>query len=142
MNVINIGTLMRSCFSFLVALLPISLPAQEKSSMTMTADQATLFAKLALKGIAKEYPNKPADVINSDNDLKAPRVIHPAFYGCYDWHSSVHGHWMLVKLLKAFPDHPMQKEIRAALAANLTAANLKTEADYYNRPGAKSYERP
>jgi len=120
----------------------MTLPAQEKSGMSMTTEQATLFARLALKGITKEYPNKPADVLNSDNDLKAPRVIHPAFYGCYDWHSSVHGHWMLVKILKAFPDHPMQKEIRAQLARNLTEIDLKEEADYFKRPGAKSYERP
>jgi hypothetical protein len=120
----------------------MTLSAQEKPDMAFTQDQATLFAKLALKGIAKEYPNKPADVLNSDNDVKNPRAVHPAFYGSYDWHSSVHGHWMLVKLLKTFPDHPTQKEIRAALAANLTAENLKTEADYFRRPNAKSYERP
>lgn len=115
---------------------------QPPHSPPMTPEQAILFAKLALKGIAKEYPNKPADVLNSDADVNSPRVIHPAFYGCYDWHSSVHGHWMLVKLLKEFPRHSMQQEIRAALAANLTVASLKTEADYFKRPGAKSYERP
>lgn len=109
---------------------------------TMSTEQAVLFAKLALKGITKEYPNKPADVLNGESDVKSPRAIHPAFYGCYDWHSSVHGHWMLVKLLKTFPDLPMQKEIRLALAANLTEAHLKIEAEYFQRPGAKSYERP
>lgn len=140
-ELVQAGILMRYSMTFLVALLPMTLPAQEPG-MTMTAEQATLFAKLALKGIGKEYPNKPADVLNNDADLKAPRLIHPAFFGCYDWHSSVHGHWMLVKVLKTFPDHPMQKEIRAALAANLTAENLKTEADYFKRPNAKSYERP
>ncbi len=128
--------------SFLLALLPMTLPAQEKGGMTLTQEQATLFANLALKGISQEFPNKPADVLNNENDLKSPHIVHPAFFGCYDWHSSVHGHWMLVKLLKTFPDHPMQKEIRTALARNLTALDLKEEADYFNRPGAKSYERP
>lgn len=108
----------------------------------LTKEQATQFAVLALKGIAKEYPNKPADVLNSDSDVKSPRHIHPAFYGSYDWHSAVHGHWMLVRILKTYPDLEQQNEIRAALAANLTAKNLKAEADFFSRPGAKSYERP
>lgn len=108
----------------------------------LTREQATLFAKLALKGIAKEYPNKPADVLNDEKDVQSPRRIHPAFYGCYDWHSAVHGHWMLVRILKVYPDLPQQAEIRAALAANLTAKNLQSEADFFSRPNAKSYERP
>jgi len=125
-------------------LFSVTIHAQDSipGKAAMTPEQATLFAKLALKGIAKEYPNKPADVLNNETDVKNPRIVHPAFFGCYDWHSSVHGHWMLVKLLKTFPDHPMQKDVRAALAANLTAANLKIEADYFSRPNAKSYERP
>lgn len=133
---------MRFVLTLLITLLPMVLPAQEKGSMSLTEAQASQFAKLALKGIGKEYPNKPADVLNSDVDVKSPRVIHPAFYGCYDWHSSVHGHWMLVKLLKTFPSLSLQQEIRAALTANLTAANLQVEAAFFQRPGAKSYERP
>jgi hypothetical protein len=108
----------------------------------MTQEQASAFAKLALKGIRKEYPNKPADVLNSDKEAKTPREVHPAFYGCFDWHSSVHGHWMLVRLLRLFPDLPEKKEIRAALAENLTAKNLQAEADYFARPNAQSFERP
>jgi hypothetical protein len=74
--------------------------------------------------------------------VKSPRAVHPAFYGSFDWHSSVHGHWMLVRLLRQFPDLPEAKQIRATLAAHLTAANLKTEADYFARPNAASFERP
>lgn len=129
---------MHTCLVVLLSFQAI-LPASDTS---MTPAQATAFAKLALKGIRQEYPNKPADVLNGEGDVKNPRAIHPAFYGCYDWHSSVHGHWMLVKLLKLFPDLPVQQEIRTALAANLTAANLQIEADYFNRANAKSYERP
>src|SRR5262245_27753203 len=117
----------RSMLTFLLLLSVAASEQDEKPARpatAMTPEQATLFAKLALKGIAKEYPNKPADVLNTDADVKSPRAMHPAFYGCYDWHSSVHGHWMLVKLLKTFPDHSMKKEIRAALAANLSAENL------------------
>ncbi len=72
----------------------------------MTQKQASAFALLALKGINKEYPNKPGDVLNSEADVKSPRALHPAFFGCFDWHSSVHGHWMLVRLLRLFPDLP------------------------------------
>lgn len=108
----------------------------------LTAAQATAFARLALAGIGKEYPNKPADVINSDADVRPPREIHPAFYGSYDWHSSVHGHWMLVRLLERFPDLELAPEIRAALSRNLTRENLAAEAAFFARPGAKPYERP
>lgn len=94
--------------------------------MVLTLEQANQFARLALKGILKEYPNKPADVLNGDDDVKKPREMHPAFYGCYDWHSAVHGHWMLIRLLKHFPNMPLQQEIRSALAANLTAKIAET----------------
>lgn len=127
-----------------VFILLVLLGSQSKTTLAaaLTEEQASLFAKLALKGISKEYPNKPADVINSDEDVKSPRHIHPAFYGCYDWHSAVHGHWMLVRILKLHPKLPIEAEIRAALSANLTAKNLEVEAKFFTRPGAKSYERP
>jgi Protein of unknown function (DUF2891) len=108
----------------------------------LTPQQASLFAKLALKGIQKEYPNKPGDVLNAAADVIAPRNMHPAFYGSFDWHSAVHGHWMLVRLLRLFPDLPESGQIRAALNENLSAANLKVEADYFSRPNAGPYERP
>src|SRR4051812_36115956 len=69
----------------------------------LTQEQAAGFARLALKGVRKEYPNKPGHVITGEKDVLGPKQMHPAFYGCYDWHSSVHGHWMLVRLLKQFP---------------------------------------
>jgi hypothetical protein len=108
----------------------------------MTPKQASAFARLALNGLRKEYPNKPGDVLNLADDVKSPRAVHPAFYGCFDWHSSVHGHWMLVRLLRLFPDLPEAKEIRAALAENLTTKNLQIEADYFSRKNTQSFERP
>ena len=108
----------------------------------LTAQQASLFAKLALQGIQKEYPNKPGDVLNAATDVMGPRSMHPAFYGSFDWHSAVHGHWMLVRLLRLFPDLPASAQIRAALNENLSAANLKAEADYFSKPNAGPYERP
>ncbi len=109
---------------------------------TLTRERASAFAKLALKGAKKEYPNKPGHVLLDDTDAKTPKALHPAFYGCYDWHSAVHGHWMLVRVLKVHPDLPEAKEIRAVLAEHLTAANIKAEVDYFNRAEAKSFERP
>ena len=108
---------------------------------TISADQAIAFARLALRGIAKEYPNKLDHVITRSEDVRSPKSLHPAFYGCFDWHSSVHGHWMLIRLLKAFPALPIASEIRAALRANLTAANLKAETDYLSHPSHKTFER-
>jgi hypothetical protein len=119
-----------------------SAEPRTKESETMTSEQASRFAKLALKGIKKEYPNKPGDVLNNERDIKGPRAMHPAFYGCFDWHSSVHGHWMLVRLLRLFPDLSEKKQIRAVLFEHLTAENLRTEAEYFDRPNTQSFERP
>ncbi len=112
-----------------------------KTSMTLTQQQASAFAQLALKGLQKQYPNKPGDVLNDDADVKSPKAMHPAFYGCFDWHSSVHGHWMLVRLLRLFPDLPEKQQIRKVLAENLTAKNLQAEADYFKLPNHQSFER-
>jgi hypothetical protein len=115
---------------------------KKKEANGMTQEQASSFARLALKGLRKEYPYKPGDVLNSEKDVKSPRAMHPAFYGSFDWHSSVHGHWMLVRLLRLFPDLPEKKEVRAVLAEHLTAKNLQAEADYFSRPNTQSFERP
>jgi hypothetical protein len=94
-----------------------------------------------LEGIHREYPNKLDHVINGPGDLQSPRALHPAFYGCFDWHSSVHGHWMLVRLLRLLPDLPEAEEIRAALGRNLTAENLQAETSYLGQPHRASFER-
>ena len=112
-----------------------------KMSMTLNQKQASAFARLALKGLQKEYPNKPGHVMNDAADVKSPKALYPAFYGCFDWHSSVHGHWMLVRLLRSFPDLPEKEQIRAVLAEHLTAKNLQAEADYFTQPNRQSFER-
>ena len=94
----------------------------------LTEKQASHFAALALKCVSREFPNKPEHVINNPGEVQSPKALHPAFYGCYDWHSSVHGHWMLVRLLKTFPSLPESPQIRTALNANLTADTLAAEA--------------
>jgi hypothetical protein len=108
----------------------------------LTREQASSFARLALKGLGKEYPNKPEHVMAGPDDVRGPRALHPAFYGSYDWHSSVHGHWMLARLLRLFPDLPEAREIRAVLSEHLTAENLKAEADYFARKESRPFERP
>jgi hypothetical protein len=108
---------------------------------SLDAEQGAHFAELALKGICREYPNKLDHVINDETDVRTPRQLHPAFYGCFDWHSSVHGHWMLVRLLRLLPGLPNAREVRAALAANLSAANLQAEKAYLDQPGRRSFER-
>ena len=100
-----------------------------------------MFARLALAGIIREYPNHPGHVINDPDDLRPPRDLHPAFYGCFDWHSAVHGHWMLVRVLRLFPVLPEAGAIRAALNAHLTPTNLKNEAGYFRQPNRQSFER-
>src|SRR2546427_1251798 len=103
---------------------------------------AERFAKLALACVGKEYPNKISHVLNSDTDVAPPRKLTPAFYGCYDRHSSVHGHWLLVRLLRTFPNAPFAGVAREALRKSLTTENLKQEAAYIRGEGRASFERP
>lgn len=98
------------------------------------------FARLALACVTREYPNKIAHVMTSDADARAPRLLTPAFYGCFDWHSAVHGHWLLARLVRLFPDAEFAEESRAALARNITEENIAGEIEYLRaRPG---FERP
>jgi len=100
--------------------------------------QASRLAQLPLACLRRELPHK-LDHLMLDGELRAPRELHPAFYGCLDWHSAVHGHWALVRLLRAFPGLPEASAIRALLDETLTAANLATEAAYFT--GRASFER-
>jgi hypothetical protein len=113
----------------------------KQSEISLTAEEASHFAALALKCITKEYPNKPDHTVNDASDVKPQRAMHPAFYGCFDWHSSVHGHWMLVRLLRLFPQLPEAEQIRASLDANLSADNIAAEVAYLSQPNRQSFER-
>lgn len=124
----------------------VTLSAASGSQMnggakSLNDKQASHFAALALKCIAREYPNKPEHVMNNVSEVKGPKALHPAFYGCYDWHSSVHGHWMLIRLLKTFPNLLEATQIRSALDANLTAENIQAEVAYMRQPNRQSFER-
>jgi hypothetical protein len=103
---------------------------------------AERFARLALACVHKEYPNKLTHSLNSDADVAPPRKLTPAFYGCYDWHSSVHGHWLLARLARTFPDAKFAAEARAALQQSLSKENLQQEAAYMQAEGRTSFERP
>jgi len=104
--------------------------------------QAARFARMALDCVHKEYPNKIAHSLNSDADVKPPRALTPAFYGCYDWHSAVHGHWLLIRLIRLFPHSPFVAEARRELGRSLTPANIEQEVKYLNAEGRGSFERP
>lgn len=106
------------------------------------ATVAARFAALALDCVHREYPNKIAHVLNGDADVRAPRDLTPAFYGCYDWHSSVHGHWLLVRLARTFPAAPFARHAMAEVARSLTAPNVAAEVRYLNGAGRVSFERP
>ncbi len=103
---------------------------------------AERFAKLALACVHREYPTKIAHSLSSDKDVRAPRDLTPAFYGCFDWHSSVHGHWMLARLARTFPDAAFTKQAKEALAISLTPENIRREAEYLSAQGREAFERP
>jgi hypothetical protein len=103
--------------------------------------RVSAFGRLALKGIDREYPNKPAEVLRGPADIMSPAAMHPAFYGCFDWHSAVHGHWLLVRLLRVCPELPEAAEVRARLAVHLTAAHLAIEAAYFEPKETRGFER-
>lgn len=117
--------------------------AQEHPNLPMfDVKTAERFVNLALACVHKEYPNHISHTLNSDADVAPPRKLTPAFYGCYDWHSSVHGHWLLVRLVRTFPDASFVPEARDALRQSLTAENLAQEAAYLHGQGRASFERP
>jgi len=121
------------------AFIALSLPV---SADTLPADTSARLADLALACVHKEYPNKIAHVLDSDADVQPPRKLTPCFYGCYDWHSAVHGHWLLVRLTRLNPGAPFAARAREALAKSLTADNLASEAAYLGRKGRETFERP
>src|ERR1700745_1431805 len=100
---------------------------------------AERFAKLALACVHKEYPNKISHSMTSDADVAPPRKLTPAFYGCYDWHSSGHGHLRLARLVRTFPDADFVQPARDALRQSLTAENITQEAAYLRAEGRASF---
>jgi hypothetical protein len=125
----------------LVATLAVS-PHAKPADAGMDAAAAGRFAQLALACIHREYPNKIAHVLDGDADVQPPRVLTPVFYGCFDWHSSVHGHWLLARLAREYPDAKFAGPARAALAISFTEGKVAQEVAYLQGAGRVSFERP
>jgi Protein of unknown function (DUF2891) len=114
-----------------------ALPASELDTAT-----AERFANLALSCIDRDYPNKPEQVLDGAADIRAPKDFHPAFFGCYDWHSSVHGHWMLLRLLHTHPEIASAARIRERVGDHLSEAAIEAEKRYLEVKSARAFERP
>jgi len=109
---------------------------------TLTPDLAARFAAVALGHVGREYPNKPGHVLAGPADARTPAALHPAFHGSYDWHSCVHGTWLLARVLRLFPDGPQAAAIRARFDAQLTPGTVAGECAYFAAPTARGFERP
>ena len=107
----------------------------------LTDKQVVAFSRLALNGLDQEYPNKPSNVVVDEASVRTPREMHPAFFGCFDWHSALHGHWMLIRILKQYPNVSNADDIRAKLATHLTRENIHAETAYFNEKSNRSFER-
>ena len=112
---------------YLTTLLTTTAFAQE-----LHLDQAKKIFDLPTHCIKTEYPNKLGNVLGSDQDLKTPKQLRPIFYGCFDWHSSVHGFWSIVKLMKNFPELDQNNEVRNELNQLITAENVAVEMAFFN----------
>ncbi len=121
---------------YLFLFLTISSYSQE-----LTIEQANHLASLPIKCLQQEYPNKLGQMLMDSTEILSPKKLHPAFYGCFDWHSSVHGHWSLVYLLKRFPNIEKKEEIITKLKINLSKENIQKEIDYLSKNHEKSFER-
>jgi hypothetical protein len=117
-------------------------PSAARPAPPLEPAAAARFAALALKCLHQEYPNHLSHSLASDADVRPPRELTPAFYGCYDWHSDVHGHWLLVRLLRLFPDAPFAPTARGEVAASLTPEHIEAEVAYLHADGRASFERP
>lgn len=134
-----VGLLLLGCVAGSTA---ASAQAATPAPPAIDAAAAGRFAQLALECLHREYPNKIAHVLASDADARPPRELTPAFYGCYDWHSAVHGHWLLARAVRMFPDAPYAEQARAELARSFTGENVAVETAYLRADGRASFERP
>ena len=112
-----------------------------KKTLEFNLKKAEYLYHFAFDCIDQEYPNKLNQVIGDDSYLAPPRELHPAFYGCFDWHSSVHGHWTLVTILTQFPEFEHRDEIITKLQKNITKENIQKEIAYFDDVHNKNYER-
>lgn len=119
----------------------VSIQYETPVKPILNIEQANKLAELPLHCIHVEFPNKLGQTLGSATDLKSPQTLHPSFYGCFDWHSAVHGHWSLVTLLKQFPNLDKAEEIQQILLQNMSAENILQEVAYFDNAHNKSFER-
>ena len=112
------------------------------SADRLTPGIASQFARIALGHVGREYPNKLDHVLESPADARGPRDLHPIFYGSFDWHSCVHGYWLLASLLRREPSIPEAGAIRALFSEAFTPANVAGEVAYLKRAASRGFERP
>lgn len=127
-------------YALLIAFMAV--PPPRSSAPAFDAAAAQRFADLALACVSREYPSKIAHTLESDEDAKPPRLLTPVFFGCYDWHSSVHGHWLLARLARRFPGSPFAEPARAALRASFSPEKVAGEVAYLTGKGRATFERP
>lgn len=130
-----------SAFVFLLTVFAMPFSFASAQELKLGPAEASHFAALVLKGIRQEYPNKLDHVMEGPEQVLSPKALHPAFYGCFDWHSSVHGHWLLVRVLREFPTIPEAGAIRAVLDEHLNAQAVGAELAYLKQGQRKSFER-
>lgn len=123
-----------------LALSPAGLAQDEEAAAMPGLNDR--FAALALACVHREYPNKISHVLEGDADAQAPRDLYPVFHGCYDWHSAVHGHWLLVRLLRTDPEGEFAPAAEAALDISFTPDRVAGEVAYFAGAGRASFERP
>ena len=111
-------------------------------SLKLDSALADKFARIALGHLTREFPNKLDHILNDAGDLRTPRELHPIFYGSFDWHSCVHGYWLLVRLSARFPNLAAADEIRGVIEKHFTAANVAAEVAYLAQPSRQTFERP
>ncbi len=111
------------------------------ASIPFTEEKAEYLYQFAYACIDKEFPHKPGHVWGDESRLMTPRERHPAFYGCFDWHSAVHGHWTLVTILSQFPDFRHREKILAKLTANITRENILQEMELFREDDNRTFQR-
>ena len=144
-EVITLGSKLNSWYRAVITLIflvALSHPPSQASPVSTDLIVIEKLAQLALDCVHQEYPNHLSHTLQSDADVRPPRELTPAFYGCYDWHSSVHGHWLLARLARLYPHRDFAVKAHAALAQSLSREHLLAESAYIAGKGRRSFERP
>src|ERR1700733_2933869 len=111
-------------------------------AQTLTTEMASRFVRVALRHTSREWPNKLDHVLSGPTDVRGPRDLHPIFFGSFDWHSCVHGHWLLARLYRRYPALADANEVRRFLDNQFTSEKVEGEVSYLRNPSSRGFERP